>query len=229
MKKRDKIFFYFGVLPALIFQFIGALFYFFILGDANVAKSVYSFTKVLILLWPIFWVILMKCKLPGVTAKSNVSRSILFGGMFSVILVVGVLFVYRLFSGFFVSSGVDILAKVEDWNVGNYYILFAVFVSIFHSALEEYYWRWFVLKGLMIKFSWFVSAFIGSIAFMSHHVIIISQFFSGWVVVLFSFIVFLLGFIWCFIYRKTGSLWGSWISHIFADAVLLYVGYLLIS
>ena len=54
MKKR-AIPFYFGVIPGLFFQLIGAFLYFVLFADRLFSQQLYTGTKILILIWPLAW------------------------------------------------------------------------------------------------------------------------------------------------------------------------------
>ncbi|NMC20703.1 MAG: CPBP family intramembrane metalloprotease [Thermogutta sp.] len=107
------------------------------------------------------------------------------------------------------------------------YAAFGVFVSLVHSALEEYYWRWFVFGRLRDYLAFIPAAATGSLAFMAHHVIVLGVYF-GWgspAQVVFSLCVAAGGFVWCYIYHRSGSLLGPWLSHGLVDAAIFAVGY----
>ncbi len=107
------------------------------------------------------------------------------------------------------------------------YAAFGIFVSLVHSALEEYYWRWFVFGRLRDFLAFTPAAALGSLAFTAHHVIILGVYF-GWgsaTQVVFSAGVALGGFVWCRIYHRSGSLLGPWLSHALVDAAIFAVGY----
>lgn len=53
--KKENVLFYFGILPALAFQFVGAFFYFVILRDKVFSQVLYGATKILLIVWPIIW------------------------------------------------------------------------------------------------------------------------------------------------------------------------------
>jgi membrane protease YdiL (CAAX protease family) len=63
---------------------------------------------------------------------------------------------------------------------------------------------------------------------MSHHVIVLSVYFPGrfWsAVVPFSLAIALGGAAWAWIYHKSGSLIGPWISHLIVDVAVMAIGY----
>jgi membrane protease YdiL (CAAX protease family) len=108
------------------------------------------------------------------------------------------------------------------------YLLLAVFLSVVHSLLEEYYWRWFVFGWLRRLLPLLPAMIVSSLAFMAHHVVLLAVFFPGhfWTVALpLSLGVAGGGFVWAWLYQRTNSLYAPWISHLLIDAALMAVGY----
>jgi membrane protease YdiL (CAAX protease family) len=119
------------------------------------------------------------------------------------------------------SIGIDTLAK---------YILLGVFYSLFHSLLEEYFWRWFAFGQLRRVMRLWPAIILSALAFMGHHVVILGKFFENelWIGLLLSFAVAIGGVFWAWLYDRTGSLLGPWLSHLMIDAGIFWVGYELI-
>jgi membrane protease YdiL (CAAX protease family) len=121
--------------------------------------------------------------------------------------------------------------KLDDFGLGSRgkFIAFAVFVSAIHSGLEEYYWRWFAFGALRLRLGFVAAAALSSLAFMAHHVIIIDSYMRPehfWTATLvFSLGVALGGFLWSWLYERSGSILGAWLSHCLVDAGILLIGY----
>jgi membrane protease YdiL (CAAX protease family) len=104
----------------------------------------------------------------------------------------------------------------------------AIFISVFHSLLEEYYWRWFVFGRLRRYMPELAAMVVSGLAFMAHHVIILSVYLPGqfWTLAVpFSLCVAGGGVVWAWLYARTGSLYAPWISHFLVDAALMVLGY----
>jgi uncharacterized protein len=106
----------------------------------------------------------------------------------------------------------------------------ASFISIVHSLLEEYYWRWFVFGWLKRHMKIWLAGVLASLAFAAHHVIVLAVYFPG----LGEFFTLVLplalgvavgGGVWCWIYQRTGTLYAAWISHVLIDAAIMLIGY----
>jgi membrane protease YdiL (CAAX protease family) len=104
----------------------------------------------------------------------------------------------------------------------------AAFLAILHSFLEEYYWRWFVHAFLRNWLPFVPAALISGYAFTAHHVFVLDVYFPDrlWsAVVPFSLGIAFGGIVWAWIYERSGSLLGPWLSHLIVDAAVMAVGY----
>ena len=102
------------------------------------------------------------------------------------------------------------------------------FVAVVHSLLEEYYWRWFVFGRLQRLVPAGAALVLSSAAFAAFHLVDLAAFFPGRVLTLavpLAFCVGVGGAGWCWLYRRSGSLYGPWLCHLVLDAALLAVGY----
>ena len=65
---------------------------------------------------------------------------------------------------------------------------------------------------------------------MAHHVIILAAYFGGLSImtILFSLAVAIGGAFWAWLYHRTKSLLGPWVSHAIVDAAIYLIGYDLI-
>ena len=104
----------------------------------------------------------------------------------------------------------------------------AVFLSVLHSLLEEYYWRWFVFGGLHQMVSPVWAHILAGVAFMAHHVIVLLQYFPVPLTIFLSLMIGVGGVIWSWMYLRQKSLMGAWIAHIIVDFGALWIGYQLI-
>lgn len=123
----------------------------------------------------------------------------------------------------------ELVARLEDARMatlGAYTFLF-FFYSIFHSGLEEYYWRWFAFGRLAKGRSWLRAALITNGCFMLHHIVLLGVYFGyGHFLTWFcSFGVAVGGFVWQTIYRRSDSVYGGWISHGLIDAGIFALGF----
>lgn len=107
------------------------------------------------------------------------------------------------------------------------FVALGAFYSLFHSLLEEYYFRWF-LHGRLARWlrrPWAILA--SSVGFTAHHVIVLAWYFGGSpaLVAFFSFSIAIGGAVWAWQYERSGSLLGPWLGHLLVDAGIFTIGY----
>jgi membrane protease YdiL (CAAX protease family) len=119
--------------------------------------------------------------------------------------------------------------KVSGMGVNSLwkYAALGVAYALFHSFMEEYYWRWFVFGQLERLVSTPTAIAVSALGFMAHHVIVLATYF-GWAAPatwIFSLCVAVGGAVWAWAYHRGGSLLSPWISHGFVDAAIFLIGY----
>lgn len=129
----------------------------------------------------------------------------------------------------FASAAGAIRSKIAGLGLDRLWMYAAVgvFYAICHSGLEEYYWRWFVFGQLRNRLPLASAIAIASLAFMAHHVVVLATFFgwrSPWTYA-FSLAIAAGGAVWAWLYERSGSLIGPWLSHLIVDAAIFLVGY----
>lgn len=166
---------------------------------------------------------------PGTFHRSGFGLGIAFG----LVVALGTIILYF---AWLKSTPVfaEVGARIHRWlSSGNLasptgFLAMAAFIAVPHSLLEEYYWRWFVFGWLrkFVPLPWAMG--ISGLAFMSHHVIVLSVYLQDYfweAVVPFSLCVAGGGVVWAWFYQRTGSLLGPWASHLIVDISLMIVGY----
>lgn len=219
---------------SLVFPFILTLTYFVILADAPSAiqQAVYSIGKVTQFALPVLWVGLAykeRVWLRPINRRGFI-EGILFGITVFALMLAAYFFWFRVPGGVLAADSAAyqmISDKISSFGFADkgMFILLGVFYSVIHSGLEEYYWRWFVLKKLSCP------TVIASLGFTVHHIILLGMYFGYdspycW---LGSFGVFIGGWYWCWLYQRTDSIWGAWVGHGIVDAAIFTIGFLIIT
>ena len=196
---------------------------------SGVQQTVYAVGKVLLFSLPVLGVLLLR--MPACPwfrrSMSGVASSLLFGGLVFALIVGGYFFWPSLST-----AGAEIHNRLVRFGISSVwqFAIMGVFYSAIHSFLEEYYWRWFVFGQLRQWCSPTWAAVLSSLAFMPHHVIVLGLYFGHGSAnsILFSLGVSVGGGVWCWIYHRSNSLLGPWLSHALADAAIFTVGYQLL-
>ena len=121
------------------------------------------------------------------------------------------------------------LAKVDSLGLLKVYWIMALFISLLHSFFEEYYWRGFLLSELR---NWIPGIFLLSVVsgmiFGIHHIFAMLSLFP-WPVLSFCVLgTMLAGGIWSWLRLRGYSIWDCYLSHLFADLAVMWIGYDLI-
>jgi membrane protease YdiL (CAAX protease family) len=221
-----------AVIFALILPTLVTLAYFILAASApaKVQQTVYGLAKVLQFAFPIVWVLWIQRRTVAIWPLN-------FKGSF-----VGLIFglaiaaaMYTLYdwgledTALLSAAAGPMRAKIAGMALDSpmLFIAVGVFYSLIHSLLEEYYWRWFVF-GQMKDLSGVSTAIVvSSLGFMAHHVLVIGTYFgflspATWI---FSLCVAIGGAFWAWLYHRSGSLLGPWISHLLVDAAIFAIGY----
>jgi uncharacterized protein len=124
-------------------------------------------------------------------------------------------------------------AKVQQFHADSpmRFVVMAVVISILHSLLEEYYWRWFLFGRMRLHLPMWTAILLSGIGFMLHHIVILGVFFPGhfWVLALpLAACVGVGGGVWAWLYERCGSLYAPWLSHCLIDAAIMGIGYVML-
>ncbi|MDH3717200.1 MAG: CPBP family intramembrane metalloprotease [Planctomycetota bacterium] len=156
----------------------------------------------------------------------------LVGIAFGALVVAAMCLLYKhwlLPAGWMHDAKEPIQQKIAGFGVNRLpaYMALGLFYSLFHSLLEEYYWRWFVFAQLRRLVSVPAAVVISSLGFTAHHVLLLGTFF-GWsspLTWLFSLAVGIGGAVWAVLYQRSGSIYPVWLSHLLVDAGIFWIGY----
>ena len=207
-------------------------------GKANpVAQAVYAVGKIVQFGFPVLYCLLFARERLRFSAPNR--RGLLVAVLFGLVVDAGMLALYfgalRGTALMEVATG-EILNKIREFNIATpvTFIAFAGFISLVHSLLEEYYFRWFIF-GLLRRYLQLPAAIVlSSLAFMAHHVIVLAVYFRGEVafvtaVLPFSLCIAIGGAAWAWLYERSRSLYAPWLSHLLVDAAIMAIGYDLMS
>jgi membrane protease YdiL (CAAX protease family) len=132
-------------------------------------------------------------------------------------------------AGLFERPMLEVQEKVASFGIRSAagYIALAMFYSLAHSLLEEYYWRWFVFGHCCRGLRPATAVPLSSVGFAAHHVLVLGAYFGygsplTW---LFSAGIVIGGAFWAWLYRRSGSLIGPWLSHTLVDAAIFVIGW----
>jgi len=222
-----------GVLVfAAVFPTVAAWLYFVLFSGGPWMLPLGALSKVVQFALPVAWVWLVLRQPPKI--RGAASGGLLFGtltGLAILAACLGLYYGYLKQSPVFEGAPQRLGEKLEALHgdtLGGFLVI-AVFYSVFHSLLEEYYWRWFVYGRARHYLGPARANLFSSVAFMAHHVVVINTFIPGeyfWTATIpLSLSVAIGGVIWSALYERTGSLYGAWLSHALVDVAIMICGY----
>ncbi len=221
---------------ALTFPTFTAWLYFLTLAPENGAinpwqRLAYTGGKLLQFAFPVLvlWLYEGRCPRPGRPRFAGLPLALGFG--FAVgALGLALYHFWLIHTPLFVQTPEKIAGKLSEFGVTTpaRYLVLGVFISLIHSLLEEYYWRWFVFGHLRQFLSWRMALVVSSLAFMAHHVIVLYVYLPGsflTAVVPLSLAIAVGGGVWAWFYQRTETIYAVWLSHLLVDGAIFVVGY----
>jgi len=224
-------------LIAMIYPTLGAWMYFVLLRDSEWARFLYMGSKLLQFSLPLMWVAIVGARRPrlGLTGPrpAGALAGLLSGLVVSAVLVLCVRFSV-VGTELAAEAGERIRETLAVFKVSSplSYLGVALALSLAHSLLEEYYWRWFVFQRTVAWMPRALAVLVASTAFASHHLIVLNRYApeaSFWTLIVPGTVaVGIGGMIWCWLFARSRSLLAPWLSHVLVDATLMGMGYALL-
>jgi membrane protease YdiL (CAAX protease family) len=221
-----------ALLAAAVFPSLATWVYFGILAQhpSAAVQTAYAAEKIVQFSFPLAWVVWVQRRRPRMAwpGAAGVAEGLALGaGVLAGMLILYVLWLKP--AGYLAGAAGSIGAKAVSLGLGSpmRFVAGGILISTVHALLEEYYWRWFLFGGMRRYMPAAAAIVLSSVAFMAHHVILLSLYFGGLsaATVLFSLCVAVGGAAWAWIYHRSGSLLGPWLSHVLIDAGIFAVGY----
>ena len=220
---------------ALGFPTFATWLYFEVLAQSHWVQILYGASKFIQFSLPLAWILWVQKRKLLLSKPSGQGAWIGMGSGLLVVVILGLAyFGYLKGSSYLAATPLLLREKLTSFGINTpvSYWSFAIFLSLVHSYLEEYYWRWFLFGELrnIIGIPWAI--IVSSLGFMAHHIIVINAFLPPelfWnVTLLFSLCVGLGGAFWAWLYQKSGSLLGPWLSHLIVDLGIMAIGWYII-
>jgi len=206
---------------------IGVLAGMVIAPNQPIGKIIFTASKLWILLLPLIWLVVIEKKKPSLSKPTH--------GGFILASAIGILISILIFI-LYLTAGKTLIdpqvVKNMAANVGlatpKAYLTGAAYWILINAVLEEYVWRWFVVKQCRSLMPFTAAIVISALCFTLHHIIALQVYFNPLTTTITSTGVFLGGVIWSWCYLKYKSIWPGYVSHAIVDIVVFAIGYHLI-
>jgi hypothetical protein len=191
-----------------------------------VGKSIYFLCKVWLLLLPLVWLRFVD--------REPISFSPLRRGGLGVGALTGIGIAAIILGGFWIlGRGIDPaplrgLAETNRFDSIPVYLLFAAYLTLVNSLLEEYVWRWFVYRNCEKLMPSGAAVVASGLFFTIHHIVALKSYLTWGPTLLASAGVFVGGVLWSGLYWRYRSGWCGFVSHAIIDAAVFVVGWVLL-
>ena len=198
-------------------------------GDHPVAQHVaYTTGKVIQFLFPVAWVAIIERRRLRLYPPTTSGLALgLFSGVVVALIMIAAYFCWLAPTLHSIGTAHEVKEKLTAFQIDTpaKMIAMGVFYAIFHSLLEEYYWRWFVFGEVRRLVPLSAAIAISSVAFMGHHVIVLRLYLPLPWAVLASAFVAIGGAMWAWLYHRSGSIYAPWLSHLLIDAAIFVIAF----
>lgn len=203
--------------------------------DAAWAKAVFAAAKVTLMLLPVVWLLRVERVRPRLPRWSH--RGMLAAHLSGVVIVVVIAAAYAGFARHWIDRDA-LIAQVTAGGLATpvLYLAGAFYWCTINSLLEEYFWRWFVGErlrdvlpgGRRTRVADLAACVLSALLFTAHHVVALLMLVDARTAALGSAGVFAGGLIWSLLYLRYRNVWACWVSHVYADLIIFYLGWRLI-
>lgn len=107
------------------------------------------------------------------------------------------------------------------------FLLVALYISFVNSLLEEFFFRGFAFLNLKNYVSRGWAYGISALAFAAYHVSMMIGWFDFWIFALVMFGIMVGGCIFNILDEKQGTIYNSWLTHMFANFAINTIGFIL--
>jgi membrane protease YdiL (CAAX protease family) len=225
-----------GLVAALVFPTLAAWAYFVGAASADggpnpLAQGLYAAAKVLQFGLPFAWLLWVAPE--RLRPAWPAPRGLLLGAAFGLTVVAALAAGYGLIlrdMPEMATAGEKLRGKLAELGAATpvRFALLAAFISVPHAFLEEWYWRSYAHAGLRKHLALPLATLISAVGFAAHHAVILDVYFPGRLLAAtlpLSAAIAVGGAAWAWLYERSGSLAGPWLSHVIIDAGLMAVGW----
>jgi membrane protease YdiL (CAAX protease family) len=192
--------------------------------NPQLGSFIWSAAKVILLLGPIAWWILVQrepLKLPVIKVE-GLLIGLISGAVLALVIFSSYWFIARPVMSF---EPLQSMLQGVGINSVKSYLLLALYLTLINSLIEEYVFRWFFYSQLERLMPSLAAVFVSALIFTIHHTVVLVAYVPWHFNALASIGVFTGGLIWSYLYYRYGHIWPSYLSHIGADIGVFCIGY----
>lgn len=200
--------------------------------EAGWAKAAFAAAKVTLMLVPLVWLLRVEGRRPRIPRWSN--RGMLAAHGTGILIFVIIALGYATVGRHWIDP--DTMRNQVTANglaTPLLFLLGALYWCTINSMLEEYFWRWFIgerLRDVLPRNTAgdLASAVLSALLFTLHHIVAMAMLVDARTTAAASAGVFIGGFVWSLLYLRYRNVYAGWVSHVYADIIIFYLGYRII-
>jgi hypothetical protein len=191
--------------------------------DTATGKAVFAVSKVWLFALPAVWFLLVE--------KGQLSLSPARKGGFGFAVASGLIISGIIVAAYWLLGDAFLDRRVLIEKMGliglsrpAVYLAGAAYWIGVNSVLEEYVWRWFVVRQCEALVKPMTAVVLSALFFTLHHVIAMKVYMPWTATVLCSAGIFIGGALWSWMYVKYESIWPGHVSHAMVDVCIFALG-----
>ncbi len=196
-------------------------------APGTVGQALFVAAKVWLVAFPAFWYLVVERGKPSWSPPRQGGLGV--GAALG--LVMGAVILIAYWSGLSAQIDPMLLRRTADEMELNrpwVYISGAGYWILINSVLEEYVYRWFILRQLRALMNDTAAVLGSALIFTIHHTVAMADYLGPLHNALGTVAVFLAGACWSWLYLRYRSIWPPWIAHVVADVAIFLIGWQLI-
>ena len=172
---------------------------------------------------PVFWHVVIDRRRPSLSPARHGGWNVaLLTGALAMIGIVGG---YLLLGRWFIEAAL-LRKTLEPLGLTRpgVYIAGCAYWILINSVLEEYVFRWFIVRKCEALMKPGAAVATSAIMFVIHHAVAMAAYFPWWVNAVACVAIFLAGAVWSWLYMRYRSIWIPYVSHAMADIAIFGLG-----
>jgi hypothetical protein len=201
---------------------LGALFGL-ILFPGPIGRTLFMIAKLWLVIVPVLWWIQVEGGRWQVERPSG--RGVLVGLASGLAITLGIGIAYAALAARIDATRLVEVARSMGLDEPRAYLAGAAYWIVVNSLIEEYVYRWFMLRQCRQLLPAWAAVLASAALFTAHHTVALQVYLPPGLTALASAGVLIGGAVWAVLYLRYGSIWPGWISHILADIAVFAIGW----
>lgn len=159
--------------------------------------------------------------------KTHSKKQLQFSILLGVVIYLVIVGLYFVFARYLDLENIRLLLEGNLGVNQNNFIFVGIYIAVFNSLLEEFFFRGFLFLGLKSLGMGFLSTLMSAGMFAVYHVAIVANWFNIWIFLLVMLGLFVGGLIFNALNNRNENIYNSWLVHMFANLAINTVGLLM--